>query len=304
MLNTLKNRWLFKQRAKIYDASSKVEWVDSTMYDSEKKVDRYDTSNTSRALSTFNSPIEVEFLDMLDALKISSLIDLGCGAGAFYHLVASVCPDIGYSGYDLSSAQIARAKLRFGEQFSVRNIASISQEEFAQYEAIHAYSVFPFMSVSDQLQTIGRMLNSGANVLIETSVTIPDAHFAPRSCFKDFSGEQEDGRTLFTAISFPFRSEIESLINGTDHIVTFTEITYGSTVALNNSTKSGGALVKKSLVKQKNKRFEAYNPTPKHWKLFKAHIASSKWIDHRKKNYSDIPADQVQKELLQRLKSL
>lgn len=304
ILTTLRNRWLFDQRAKTYDAAPKVEWVSASMYDSEAKVDRYDTSNTSRRLSTFNSPVEIEFLDMIGALGLSSVLDLGCGAGAFYHLVNSVHPETQYFGYDLSEAQIARAKQRFGERFEVRDISTIKQSEFAQYEAIHAYSVFSFMSVSDQLETIRRMLNSGANVLIETGVTMPDVRFAPKSCLKDFSGVQEDGRTLFTAVTFPFKAEIQALVEKTDHIVTFTETDYGSTCALNNSNNSGGAVAQKSTLKRKNRRFEMFCPTPNRWKLLKALIAPASWGAQRTRDYSAISNDQVQTELMQRLKPL
>lgn len=273
MFSSLRSRWLYHRRARVYDASKMVEWVDATMYDSEKTVDRYDTVNAN--LSTFNSAMELEFLDMIDALDIRSVLDVGCGAGAFYHLVSSVRPGIRYFGYDLSAAQIARAKLRFGEYFAVRDIATIEQSEFSRYDAIHAYSVFSFMSVPDQLRTIGRMLNSGAKVLLDTGVTIPDVRYAPQSCFKDFSGAQPD--------------------EGTGHTVTFTPATYGNTRALNNSGRAGSALADKRAIKARRTASDRSVPFQPRLPYFMARIAPKEWTPTR--DYADIPKDALQAEI-------
>lgn len=259
---SLRGRMLFNARLKAYDVSSKVEWIESTMYDQDDTVDLYDTAalKSGTALSTFRSPSDLEFLDMVSALGIRSVLDIGCGAGAFYHALSSVKPDIDYFGYDLSSAQIERAKARFGPRFAVRDIASIPQSEFAKYDAVHVYSVFSFMPVCDQLETIGRIVRSGAKLLAETGTTSPDVRYVPRSSFKNFGKAEVNGRARLTVVSFPFRRDLEKVIAGTDHAVTFMEKPYARSRLLNGSDRSGGALIEKAALTRRNEAFEKKHP--------------------------------------------
>ena len=148
LLKDVRGNLLFALRAQAFNASNDVEWIELTMYDEESVVDLYDTASllAGRPFSPFRASSDLEFLDMVQAptLEIRSVLDLGCGAGAFYHALSSVKPDLRYYGYDLSSSQIRRAKLRFGDRFAVRDISTLSTEEFAKYDAIHVNSVFSF----------------------------------------------------------------------------------------------------------------------------------------------------------------
>lgn len=288
MILNLRNRWLYYRRAKVYDASSEVEWVNTTMYDREEKVDAYDTASGEK-LSTFNSVIELEFLDMIDAFDIKSVLDVGCGAGAFYHLLSSAKPGVKYF---VSHAQIARANARFGDLFGVRDISTISGAEFSCYDAIHVYSVFSFMSVPNQIAVLRRMLTSGAKCLLDTGCTLPDIHYAPRSCFKDFSKTTDvDGKSLMTTISFPFRSELERVVRGTGHAIAFRETAYGATRAINNSDRAGGALADKKAIKRKRPECSvAIFPEQRGLKLLMARIAPHGWKPQRAYSLDEISA--------------
>ena len=214
-------------------------------------------------------------------------------------LLRSVTPQLRYKGFDLSAAQIERARMNFGPYFEVRDIASISAEEMAGYDAIHCYSVFAFMPVADQLSTIRSIAESGAKSIFSMSVTMPDPDYAPRSCFRDFSAPRSDGRSLMTTISFPFRDELETALHGSKLVADFSETTYGSTRALNNSARAGGALAAKKDIKRRRKEYERIRPMPASWRLLAATISPKGW----RKRHNNLSRDEVRTELLQRLQS-
>lgn len=295
---------LFFQRAEIYDRSGLVEWTNMSMYDNEDTVNLYDTCSEAKKLSTFNSPIEIEFLDFIEYANISSVLDLGCGAGAFYHLLKSVHPNVAYFGYDISESQIRRARSRFSENFAVRDVSRISLDELAKFDAVHEYSVFAFLSPASQVDLIRKVLQSGAKALFEINVTMPHIDFAPRSCFKDFTGQIGDGRTLFTTVSFPFKSEIEAAVQGTGHIVEFSQSSYGATRALNKLERAGGALGDKKLIKCRQKEFEANYVWPRTWHILRAKIIPLDWKKNSQYDYSSIPKEEIQPMLRRRLKQI
>jgi len=256
----MKNWLLFHARNRVYDASQKVEWIDATMYDDEQTVDAYDPANLEKGLSTFHSPLELDFLDMIDRLKIKSVLDIGCGAGAFCHLLSHTHPHVAYTGYDASQAQISRAAERLGQRFEVHDVSTITTEEFSAFDAVHAYSVFSFMPVKQQLEIIQRILDSGAKLLMETGATIPDIQYAPRSCFKNFGKAMVGDKALMTVVSFPYRSELDKVVRNSGHSISYRETVYPNTRALNRTERWGGALANRKVVHAPVKRFEALAP--------------------------------------------
>ena len=272
------------------------------MYDAAETVDRYDTATTSRKLSTFRSPVELEFLDMVEALDIKSVFDIGCGAGAFYHLLSSVSPNMVYQGIDLSTAQIERARLRFGNMFEVRDVRIVSEEEFSKYDAVHAYSVFTFLSSDEQLSVLRRIVRSGARLLTEFGVTEMDNRFAPRSCFKNFGNRRLDGQELMTTISFPLRADLEKAVASSSHTVSYRETTYGGTRAINrNLNLSGGVLANKAQIKRKRGSLEKWMPFQKQLRLKFAKISPTEWREHRPEEYDRLSPDEIYDALMGRL---
>lgn len=265
-----RNRVLFHARARAYDASRKVEWVEATMYDDEATVDRYDRE---RADNRPPAATDLEFLDMVAKLNVRSVLDLGCGAGAFYEMLRDSHPNVSYFGYDLSAAQVARAVQKFGYRFAARDISAISSEEFGKYDAVHSNSVFSFMSPKKQITTLRRILRSGTKLLLETGCTMPDVRYVPRSWFRHYGQTAPDGRALMTAVSFPYRSEIKRAVWWSGHRVTFTERAISGTRAINGSEQDGSALADKSDIKRKHREFERRRPHNDRPLLLMARIA-------------------------------
>jgi SAM-dependent methyltransferase len=284
-----------------YDASPTVEWIDSTMYDQPGMADSYDTANCASGISTFKLPEELEFLDMVAALNIRSVLDIGCGAGAFYHLLHSVHPQVKYQGYDLSRPQVERARDRFGDRFAVRDASTITQEEFARYQAVHAYSIFPFMSVPKQIETLRRILRSGAKLLASVGVTRRDVRYVPQGMFKNFGKAKIDGRLLLTAVFFPYRSDLQRLLRHTGHVARFSEGEYPNSLALNSSDRDGAGLADVTVLRRRSQRFERWNPYLPRLRLITANIEPQEWAEKRTQSYDHLSREEIYRLITARL---
>lgn len=239
------NYLLFILREKVSDVSNNVIWTNETMYDDENIVNYYDTKNSIEKISTFNSSAELEFIDMMRYYKLKSVLDLGCSSGAFYHLCSSVFPKIYYKGFDKSAIQIKNAKNNFGNHFEQRDINSIPMEVFKNFDCIHIYSVFSFMSAAEQLDMLKKLVELNMNFILETNVTLKDVNYAPTSCFKQFSKKKnKDGIILYDTISFSFLQDVKNILNETNYHLEIKQTEYSVSHFLNNSKKSGGGLYK------------------------------------------------------------
>jgi tRNA G46 methylase TrmB len=76
--------------------------IKGTMYNIEENVNMYDTIfiKKKQKLSTFKGLSSLWLLEGVRAGRIKSVLDIGCGAGAFYHARISINANINYLGYD------------------------------------------------------------------------------------------------------------------------------------------------------------------------------------------------------------
>lgn len=277
---------LYYTRERLWDISDKVAWLNDgqSMYEDPEVVARYDVSNLECMISTFRSSSDLEFIDMCKHFKFRSVLDLGCGAGAFFHLLKAEFGDIEYVGYDASVAQITRAKELAGEAvFAVRDISEISVEEFSRFDAIHSYSVFSFMSVEKQLSTLRRIVESGSRFILMTGTTRAELRYCPQHIFRSFSARLH-GKPVLTAVAFPFDRELEAAVSSTDsHTVTFEDKPFENSRLLNASGRDGGALDTRRFKTDKLWRRLPFGRTVR---LRWAHIAPREWISARRQDYS------------------
>lgn len=86
--------------------------INLTTYESDDFVDLYDTASLlkNKKLPTFKGLSSLWLLKAIEEGRVQSVIDFGCGAGAFYHAAKSLNPNIRYFGIDASEKQIDRAK--------------------------------------------------------------------------------------------------------------------------------------------------------------------------------------------------
>ncbi len=185
-----------------------------SMYENAQFIKNYDRSNLSAQEEVYKI-FEASYLKFMDDMNISSVIDIGCGAGAFWHLTTlreGTAP-IKYIGYDYSRAQISSAiKIHKKDFFHVQDISKLPKETYDQYQAVHAWSVLPFMSREKQIESLKNILSSKAMAFMEVTITRPDKEYMPTSFLQNFSGLESDGKYIMTPITFLFEEEIDQLM--------------------------------------------------------------------------------------------
>lgn len=223
-----RERFLVALRDHLFDMSRVALPLGEKMYDDPAISERYDTvkyvaGTIGETASTFKSPYEMEFLDYLDRSGATSVLDVGCGAGGFYHLLSSIYPGrFRYLGIDLSHEQVRTARRNFGTAlFEVGDISRVG--DFSAYDVVHAYSILSFMSCEKQIGTLTRMTAS-TKVLVDTNFTLPKPNYVPRSSYKRFAADR------LTAVSFPYREELPRLRG---HSVSVRETKYSGTLLVN-----------------------------------------------------------------------
>lgn len=83
------------------------------------------------------------YLKVLDGLAFDSLLDVGCGSGAFLSLLAGVFPSVTLKGIDLSPVMVARARSR-GIDAQTKDLCELESE----YDLITA--VFDMVNYLDK----------------------------------------------------------------------------------------------------------------------------------------------------------
>src|SRR5690606_28327539 len=139
-----------------------------------------------------------------------NILDIGCGAGVFYHLLQQHCKDFNYVGIDLSKEQINRAKNNFDAEFINADASEINYEFYQKFDAIHVNSVFPFMTIDKQLKVIEMILKSGAWVVLKIGATLKSNAYVPNRCF---TTHRNKDKFKLTALSWPYRYEVDSMVN-------------------------------------------------------------------------------------------
>jgi predicted TPR repeat methyltransferase len=79
------------------------------------------------------------------------LLDIGCGCGAYYALLAKNVPSIDYNGMDYSENAIDIAKKQWNySNFFVKDIWDLDKNFVRQYDIIHTSAVFDVMNNGDE----------------------------------------------------------------------------------------------------------------------------------------------------------
>jgi SAM-dependent methyltransferase len=216
--------------------SRRVQWLEGqAYYERAGTVDRYDTAS-AEPISTLRRPTSHQLVSLMKERGAKSVLDIGCGAGAFF----SILPEgVRYFGIDASNAQVERARERHGARFEVRDASTLSAGEISRFDAVHAYSVFPFMSVSKQLRLLRAIMESGVLTILEIGATERRLDYVPSESFRNLGKAKVNGRKLLAAVSYPYRDDISVPAS---YSLTWEQTECSAPYCVNVHHRDGGAL--------------------------------------------------------------
>jgi len=169
-------------------------------------------------LSTYTSTLDLQCLDYIFQKKITSVFDIGCGAGSFYHLLNGYLQrEVKYRGIDLSRNQILTAMANYGtEKFDLYDVQKLEIEDFNDYEFIHCFSVLNFLQTPEQEILLDKILNSNCSAIIEIGCTSDSKGFVPQKTFMKCSLLMPEHK-VYSPINLPLVENILKILTPFSH---------------------------------------------------------------------------------------
>lgn len=109
-------------------------WKDSEVFEYQLALNQKQLSPSGRYPSHWH-----HFIDCMDQLQNTTrVVDVGCGAGAYYVLSQRHFPDKDYIGYDYSESAVSTAKRSWGGKFECRDYKDLSKEDIKPGDVVVA----------------------------------------------------------------------------------------------------------------------------------------------------------------------
>jgi len=117
--------------------------------------------------------------------NISSVLDVGCGSGAWAFRIAATFPNVEVKGIDFSPAQISRAKriLRSHEELTDRVKFAVGDATDLEYEEGEFDVSICLHDVLNHIPDYHVALDEMARVTSEFNITSVHGFYAPETCF-------------------------------------------------------------------------------------------------------------------------
>lgn len=91
------------------------------------------------------------FIQLLKINQPKNMLDVGCGCGAYYQLCKREFPNMGYFGVDYAESAIKLAKDIWNKScFSVKNYASLLNEDVINYDLVHMGALLDVLPNGDE----------------------------------------------------------------------------------------------------------------------------------------------------------
>lgn len=91
------------------------------------------------------------FLYFIQEVRPQSILDLGCGCGAYYELCKRHFPDLKYTGADFSQKAVDLAKKTWNYGgFIVKNLFELTGEDVRRYDVIHLGALLDVLENGDE----------------------------------------------------------------------------------------------------------------------------------------------------------
>ena len=118
------------------------------------------------------------FIKFLKKFKTLSLLDIGCGCGAYYELCKRHVDEIDYTGIDYAKEAIDLAKKTWKyENFIVKNYKSLTQEYIKQFDLIHMGAMLDVLPNGDEALEFIMSLTPKAILIGRMKFTDKDSYY-------------------------------------------------------------------------------------------------------------------------------
>lgn len=118
-----------------------------------------------------------DFLNLLENTNIYTLLDIGCGCGAYYKLLKTNYSYIQYTGIDYSDDAISIAKSTWKyNNFFIKDFWSIDSDFISNYDAVHLGAVLDMMTNGDEAMEFLLTLKPRKIILSRMEFTKKDSY--------------------------------------------------------------------------------------------------------------------------------
>lgn len=142
-----------------------------------------------RELSNKNYPEHwLAFIQLINMEKPNSILDIGCGCGAYYELCRKEFPWLKYTGVDYSEEAITLASNKWSHsEFFVKDYKELTPEYVKQFDLIHLGALLDVLPNGDE--ALEFILSLGAkNVLIgRMKITDNPSHFETYTAYDEIT---------------------------------------------------------------------------------------------------------------------
>lgn len=92
----------------------------------------------------------IDFINLISTQKISTILDIGCGCGIYYHLCKIHFPEIIYTGIDYSVDAIKLAKKQWKyDKFFECDFWSLTHNYVSLFDMVHCGALFDVLPNAD-----------------------------------------------------------------------------------------------------------------------------------------------------------
>lgn len=129
----------------------------------------------------------IDFIDLISSIntkKISSILDIGCGCGTYYHLCKTHFLNITYTGIDYSNDAVEIAKKQWKyDKFFEYDFWSLTPNYLSEFDIIHCGALLDVLPNADT--ALEKLLSmQPKNILLgRVKVTNKDSHFTQYTAY-------------------------------------------------------------------------------------------------------------------------
>lgn len=121
-------------------------WKNSKVFEKQLQLNLNELINNNTYPSHWHA-----FISFIKEIKPKTLLDIGCGCGAFYELCSREFNEIVYTGHDYSKEAIDLAIKKWGYTgFFVKDYLSLTKKEITKFDVIHLGALLDVLPNGDE----------------------------------------------------------------------------------------------------------------------------------------------------------